>query len=393
MITQVSPGSTGYIDSGLLANQTYTYKVIAVDFANNESQASNMVTGTTLSANIPDTQKPSTPAGLAGFNIKRNEISLKWDPSTDGSGSGIFGYKVYKFGILTATLNANTTTWTDTQLLPATDYKYKVLSVDNAGNESIPSSEIILKTLPPPTGTELYSENCASCHQPLNFSTKKNRSLAQLNTAISTIPTMQVLSVLTDSQRALIVEALLVKPPPPGESSFQYLIPIGTRIFVESRLARVFLLNGSLDPSITAHFENISLKPSVFGGPCGYYDKACPPKLPPTIETLEASMMPEINVLRIGYRFKACGALTSSNVGINNALQNASMVSTSPISDVGIDKLYSLFYPGKIPNSEVKIALTNLYNRTKSLVTSNQSLEGWRMVLYSLCTSIEFDSF
>lgn len=60
-------------------------------------------------------------------------------------------------------------------------------------------------------GAQIYAVACANCHNALATTTKTGRSLAQLNTAISGVATMNFLSCMTESQRAAVVQAL--QPP------------------------------------------------------------------------------------------------------------------------------------------------------------------------------------
>lgn len=57
-------------------------------------------------------------------------------------------------------------------------------------------------------GAKLYRQHCFSCHGPLATSTKLNRTLAQLNGAIGSVPTMSHLSSLAQGDRQKIVDAL-----------------------------------------------------------------------------------------------------------------------------------------------------------------------------------------
>lgn len=61
---------------------------------------------------------------------------------------------------------------------------------------------------PGPQGGALYQQFCGGCHGPLDRSNKRNRTLNQLNQAISNEPQMRFLNVLTTEQRSAIVKAL-----------------------------------------------------------------------------------------------------------------------------------------------------------------------------------------
>lgn len=80
---------------------------------------------------------------------------------------------------------------------------------DQIGNIAT-DSRSFKRVTPPPVldGTILYAQNCASCHQDLDNSTKKNRTVADISNAISSLGVMQNLSFLTTEQRQAIADVL-----------------------------------------------------------------------------------------------------------------------------------------------------------------------------------------
>lgn len=60
-------------------------------------------------------------------------------------------------------------------------------------------------------GKGLYQNNCAACHGPLEFSTKRGRNLEQINLAIASIPKMKGLQLLKPYEVNAIAEALTPK--------------------------------------------------------------------------------------------------------------------------------------------------------------------------------------
>jgi len=64
---------------------------------------------------------------------------------------------------------------------------------------------------PTPTainGGALYAQHCSGCHGPLATSTKRNITLARLNSGISSVSSMSSLGSLSPAQRQAIVTAL-----------------------------------------------------------------------------------------------------------------------------------------------------------------------------------------
>lgn len=90
---------------------------------------------------VADTTAPSTPT-LTVSAASSTRIDLSWTASTDSGGSGLAGYRLYRDGATTAlaTVNAPTTTYSDTGLTASTQYSYVVRAFDGAGNESAPST-------------------------------------------------------------------------------------------------------------------------------------------------------------------------------------------------------------------------------------------------------------
>ncbi|HDV8368238.1 TPA: hypothetical protein RKT19_003607 [Bacillus cereus] len=90
----------------------------------------------------PDTEAPTQPQGLYASNLTSNSVELKWNPSTDNV--GVKEYQVLRDGQLIQTVQG--TTFTDQNLTVNKEYKYEVKAVDAAGNTSIQSEILLVKT-------------------------------------------------------------------------------------------------------------------------------------------------------------------------------------------------------------------------------------------------------
>ncbi|HFK1742457.1 TPA: M60 family metallopeptidase [Bacillus cereus] len=90
----------------------------------------------------PDTEAPTQPQGLYASNVASNSVELKWNPSTDNV--GVKEYQVLRDGQLIQTVQG--TTFTDQNLTANKEYKYAVKAVDAAGNISIQSNILPVKT-------------------------------------------------------------------------------------------------------------------------------------------------------------------------------------------------------------------------------------------------------
>ncbi|WP_336820855.1 M60 family metallopeptidase [Bacillus thuringiensis] len=90
----------------------------------------------------PDTEAPTQPQGLYASNVASNSVELKWNPSTDNV--GVKEYQVLRDGQLIQTVQG--TMFTDQNLTANKEYKYAVRAVDVAGNTSIQSYILPIKT-------------------------------------------------------------------------------------------------------------------------------------------------------------------------------------------------------------------------------------------------------
>ncbi len=93
-----------------------------------------------------DITPPEAVTGLITKVVSSSRIDLSWNPSTDGDGSGVAGYRVYRDGVETGT--STSTVYSDTGLFPATAYCYTVTSYDTEGNESTAGIQACTATSP-----------------------------------------------------------------------------------------------------------------------------------------------------------------------------------------------------------------------------------------------------
>ena len=144
------PTGLSYADNGL-APGAYFYKLTAEDAAGNIGAVSN-----TASANVLDSNPPTTPANLAATG-GAGQASLTWAAATDNV--GVSRYNLHRgttSGFTPAVGNRiaqpTTTSYTDTGLAAGT-YYYRVTAEDAATNTSPASNEATATvTAPPVTG-------------------------------------------------------------------------------------------------------------------------------------------------------------------------------------------------------------------------------------------------
>ncbi|WP_313580627.1 fibronectin type III domain-containing protein [Chishuiella sp.] len=85
---------------------------------------------------------PSSPTNLMVSDSTSTSISISWTASTDNI--AVTRYDIYLDGIYNSTSSSNNSTITDLQ--PSTDYSVYIIAKDRAGNSSIKSESINIKT-------------------------------------------------------------------------------------------------------------------------------------------------------------------------------------------------------------------------------------------------------
>lgn len=137
-----SSTSSSYYDS-TSKDTIYSYYIVSKDAVGNLSDPSNTVIVKTNG----DTQSPSQPGNLSATVADNDKVRLSWSVSTDNM--ALKGYKIYRglensgFTWITSTTNNY---YNDTDLTAKKDYKYYIISYDEAGNESAASNTVTVYT-------------------------------------------------------------------------------------------------------------------------------------------------------------------------------------------------------------------------------------------------------
>ena len=137
-------GATGYLDTGLANDVTYSYRLAALDTHGNRSADSAPVTATPT-----DLTAPAAPTGLGAVKGS-GQVTLSWAANAEPD---LATYRVLRDGVEIATVTG--TTYTDTSA-NGVNRTYTVVAVDTHGNRSAPSAPVTSSadaTPPaPPTG-------------------------------------------------------------------------------------------------------------------------------------------------------------------------------------------------------------------------------------------------
>jgi hypothetical protein len=140
-LAQLPPDTTAYVDTGVLARTTYRYRVSATN-SGGTTPAENIATVTTPGA-IPAAPsdlvavQDGAAARLTWKDNAANETSFRIERSANGG-----------TWFLWIVLGANTSTWTDTQVVTDSTYAYRV-SAANAEGRSVATAAVSLTIVPP----------------------------------------------------------------------------------------------------------------------------------------------------------------------------------------------------------------------------------------------------
>jgi hypothetical protein len=138
-----------------------------------------------------DNTPPSVPTNLTGKAASGSIINLKWTASTDNV--GVTGYRIYRSGTSSKTINSSVNSCSDTGLSALKPYSYVVKAYDAAGNESDPSTSIQVTTLPADTVTlvdqvfENVTDTCIGALQNLVIAGDGNNVVFQSGSAVNLI--------------------------------------------------------------------------------------------------------------------------------------------------------------------------------------------------------------
>ncbi len=144
---------TSFVDTGLAAGSTFSYRVRATDAAGNQSPNSNTAMASTP---LIDTQAPTAPGSLTATATSASQVSLGWTAATDNV--AVTSYLVERCtGAGCASFaqvgTSTTVSFGDSGLAGGTTYGYRVRGADAAGNlgpySNVASAATQVNTAPP----------------------------------------------------------------------------------------------------------------------------------------------------------------------------------------------------------------------------------------------------
>jgi len=132
-----------YADTTVAPNTNYSYKVSAVDAANNTSTATSATPDPVRTPIATDSQAPTVPTNIRTLAVTTSSATIAWNASTDNV--AVAGYHVYRG--TTYLGDATGLSYTNSGLTANTTYVYTVKAFDAAGNNSAATSALSVMTL------------------------------------------------------------------------------------------------------------------------------------------------------------------------------------------------------------------------------------------------------
>ena len=133
--------NTSLVVTSLQPSTSYTFNVLAEDYAGNSAPLSAPVTATTTPVNSSDTIPPTTPGNLTdnGMSFSDGETWLFWQKSTDNfDPQSVLRYDTYVNGVFDSSIVDGTMNIVYGN--PGGPNTYQVIAVDTSGNQSEPAT-------------------------------------------------------------------------------------------------------------------------------------------------------------------------------------------------------------------------------------------------------------
>ncbi|MBU9936838.1 MAG: PQQ-dependent sugar dehydrogenase [Ferruginibacter sp.] len=266
------------------------------------SSPSQVVPGSSLVAQLPDTQAPTAPTNLASSAITQNSFTLSWTASTDNV--AVTGYDVYQDGVKINAANITGTSYNVSGLTAATTYGYYVRAKDAAGNASANSSTLNVTTsspdlTPPSEPTNLQSSIITQTSFTLKWTASTDniavagydvyRDGVKLNASLITTTTYNVSGLVTATTYSMTVKA---KDAAGNESAASAALPVTTLISEspsETFTMRTILANQRMPHDLVYGPDNNIWFTERFAGKVSFVNPSTSVKT--TVLTLGSSMV------------------------------------------------------------------------------------------------------
>ncbi|RUT36321.1 alpha-amylase [Paenibacillus zeisoli] len=132
--------SPAYTDSTVLAGNSYSYTIKAIDTIGQKS-AFSTATKVTVGDGGTQDQPPTAPTNVKGTAVGTTTVNLTWSSSTDDK--GVVKYEIYRDGTLKGETTG--TAYSDNTIANDKTYSYTVRAIDTIGQKSVYSAPAVVK--------------------------------------------------------------------------------------------------------------------------------------------------------------------------------------------------------------------------------------------------------
>jgi chitodextrinase len=144
-------GSTSNVINITLSAGTHTFEFIGTDPSVEIDRmlavsTSGSCTPTGTGDNCTQVSPPPTPSTVNATANSSTSVTVTWSTSNDSGGPGLGGYYILRGGVQVGSVNASTTSYTDTSVSAGTQYSYTVEAYDTLGNVSAASGAASVTT-------------------------------------------------------------------------------------------------------------------------------------------------------------------------------------------------------------------------------------------------------
>jgi Zn-dependent metalloprotease len=142
VIATLPANQTTYFNSGLAENTTYYYRIKAIKGGESSAYA-GPVNATTLS------DKPAAPTNFMATSLSDTQLKLTWkDNATDETKYilKLVDYSTYDIVVHLATLGANATSYTHTDLIKGKKYEYQLYAENSGGHSDLAVTSAVAGT-------------------------------------------------------------------------------------------------------------------------------------------------------------------------------------------------------------------------------------------------------
>lgn len=373
---------------------SYQYYIKCSDAFNNENVISANINFSIASSSVPDTTAPT----LDQFNIGDNHvfdygttseaITFTTNEHANCKSSTNASHTYNQMQTITTTGQANQQLLIS-GLANGQSYTYYFLCQDEAGNTSNKESRSFsIEATQSLDGEALYATNCAACHNPLENSTKKFRTLSQIQTAIQNVPIMNntELNALNVDELTAIESALAQTNTSVDSEKLDVRLRVGGRRYTEGVIRRAFKVNHMQISAVQNKiFQNIT-----FGGGCDFYAAFNSQSLGSEYpmercfgSAMTSVMKPIYSIARSADTIHVCEKLVGYNDVMTNALGNMNVA----WSESKFVEIYQRYFPFLTPSAELISRFSTLFSE------QSNNTDGWRIIMLTMCISPDWQIF